>query len=106
VNTLLQQMLTGVQKSTGDNHHGGSSVSGFNILGFGDFYKLLKDQKNCGGKFETIFAVGWMTEICLRIVAPSLVISTRPFPSWIILSMPLGPRLVLTTSANAMIHYF
>ena len=26
----------------------------------------------------TILAVGWMTSICLRIVAPSFVISTLP----------------------------
>jgi hypothetical protein len=51
-------MLTGVQKSTGDNHHGGSSVSGFNILGFGDFYKLLKDQKNCGGSLKPFLLLG------------------------------------------------
>ena len=31
----------------------------------------------------TIFAVGWMTSICLRIVAPSLVIRTLPLGSWI-----------------------
>ena len=31
----------------------------------------------------TILAVGWMTSICLRIVAPSFVISTLPFGVWI-----------------------
>ena len=31
----------------------------------------------------TILAVGWMTSICFRIVAPSLVISTLPLGVWI-----------------------
>jgi len=34
-------------------------------------------------------------------VAPSLVIRTSPLESYIILSIPLGPRLVRTTSATA-----
>ena len=52
-------------------------------------------------KRRTILAAGWMTDICLRIVAPSLVIVTSPLPVWIILSIPRGPRLVRTASATA-----
>mmetsp|Transcript_16168 Transcript_16168/g.39095 ORF Transcript_16168/g.39095 Transcript_16168/m.39095 type:complete len:243 (+) Transcript_16168:1121-1849(+) len=48
-----------------------------------------------------IFAVGWLTDICFRMVAPSLVMMTPPFPSWIILSMPRGPREVRTAVATA-----
>lgn len=78
----------------------------------------------------TILAAGWRTCICFKMVAPSLVIVTSPFSSWIwniqrfprlhifprlkcqtslkfnlcsltILSIPLGPRLVLMASATA-----
>jgi hypothetical protein len=35
-------------------------------------------------------------------VAPSLVIKTSPLASDIILSIPLGPKLVLTTSESAL----
>ena len=35
-------------------------------------------------------------------MAPSLVINTSPLLSWIILSIPLGPREVRTTSATAL----
>lgn len=48
----------------------------------------------------TILAIGCKTERFLRIVAPSLVIKTSPLPFWIILSIPLGPKLVLKTSAR------
>mmetsp|Transcript_14034 Transcript_14034/g.47391 ORF Transcript_14034/g.47391 Transcript_14034/m.47391 type:complete len:233 (+) Transcript_14034:967-1665(+) len=49
----------------------------------------------------SICAVGWNTCSWLRIVAPSLVMSTSPSPFWIILSMPRGPREVRTASATA-----
>lgn len=49
----------------------------------------------------TILAVGWMTDIWLRMVAPSFVMVTSPFPDWIILSIPRGPREVRTASATA-----
>mmetsp|Transcript_60707 Transcript_60707/g.167918 ORF Transcript_60707/g.167918 Transcript_60707/m.167918 type:complete len:236 (-) Transcript_60707:13-720(-) len=49
-----------------------------------------------------IFAVGWLSFICARIVAPSLEMITSPFGSWIILSMPFGPRDVRTVSATAL----
>mmetsp|Transcript_92562 Transcript_92562/g.239017 ORF Transcript_92562/g.239017 Transcript_92562/m.239017 type:complete len:232 (+) Transcript_92562:952-1647(+) len=48
-----------------------------------------------------ILAVGCVSFICSRIVAPSLEMITSPFGSWIILSMPLGPREVRTASATA-----
>lgn len=41
------------------------------------------------------------TCICPRMVAPSFVITTSPSPFWIILSIPLGPRLVRMASATA-----
>ena len=50
----------------------------------------------------TILAAGWRSFICFRIVAPSLVIVTSPLLAWIILSMPLGPKLVLIASATAV----
>mmetsp|Transcript_35888 Transcript_35888/g.89420 ORF Transcript_35888/g.89420 Transcript_35888/m.89420 type:complete len:233 (+) Transcript_35888:1248-1946(+) len=49
-----------------------------------------------------ILAVGCCTAICLSMVAPSLVITTPSLASWIILSMPLGPRLVRMASATAL----
>ncbi len=50
-----------------------------------------------------ILAAGCMTAICFRMVAPSLVTRTSVGPLWIILSMPLGPREVLTASATAIV---
>ncbi|RNA25965.1 t-complex 1 subunit alpha [Brachionus plicatilis] len=47
----------------------------------------------------SILAAGWLTCICLRMVAPSLVMVTEPSDDWIILSMPLGPSDVRTASA-------
>ncbi len=49
----------------------------------------------------TIFAAGCSMSISLRMVAPSFVITTSPIESTSILSMPLGPRVVLTASATA-----
>merc|ERR1719318_446276 len=49
-----------------------------------------------------ILAAGWTTFIWFRMVAPSLVMVTSLLASWIILSMPLGPRLVLTASDRAL----
>merc|ERR1719158_2468608 len=49
-----------------------------------------------------ILAAGWTTFIWLRMVAPSLVMVTSPLASWIILSMPLGPKLVLMASERAL----
>jgi len=58
---------------------------------------------SCAFEISTsIFAVGCTTSIFCKIVAPSLVISVSPRPSLIILSMPLGPRLVLMQSATAL----
>jgi len=42
-----------------------------------------------------------MTSIYFNIVAPSLEINTSPFAYLIILSIPLGPKLVRITSAKA-----
>lgn len=50
----------------------------------------------------TIFATGCTTSIFLRIVAPSFVIRTSPLASWIILSIPFGPKLVRMTSEIAI----
>ena len=47
-------------------------------------------------------AAGWTIAICLRMVAPSLVITTSPDDVWIILSMPLGPRDVRIASLTAL----
>ena len=49
----------------------------------------------------SILAVGCDTSICLRIVAPSFVITTSPFGDEIILSIPRGPSEVRTASATA-----
>ena len=46
-----------------------------------------------------IFAAGCWTSISFSIVAPSLVMVTSPSESTSILSMPLGPREVFTSSA-------
>jgi hypothetical protein len=48
-----------------------------------------------------ILAAGWSMSISLRMVAPSLVMTTSPMLSTSILSMPFGPRVVRTASATA-----
>ncbi len=50
----------------------------------------------------TILAAGCSISISLKIVTPSLVITTSPRPSTSILSMPFGPRVVLTALATAL----
>mmetsp|Transcript_46781 Transcript_46781/g.106181 ORF Transcript_46781/g.106181 Transcript_46781/m.106181 type:complete len:261 (-) Transcript_46781:51-833(-) len=58
---------------------------------------------SCAFESSTIiFAVGWVSFICCRMVAPSLEMRTSPLGSWIILSMPFGPKDVLTVSATAL----
>ena len=47
----------------------------------------------------TILAAGWSTAMCFKMVAPSFVIIVV-FSVWIILSMPLGPRLERMASAT------
>ena len=49
-----------------------------------------------------IFAAGCSISIVSRIVAPSFVIVTSPSESTSILSIPFGPRVVLTASATAL----
>jgi hypothetical protein len=99
VDTLLEKDLAGAEESTGNNDDRGCTVSSLYVLSLGDFDELFKLREELG---ITIFAVGWMTSICLRMVAPSLVMRTSPLESWIILSIPLGPREVLTTSERAI----
>ncbi|OFV65713.1 MAG: membrane protein [Candidatus Syntrophoarchaeum butanivorans] len=48
-----------------------------------------------------IFAAGCSISISFRIVAPSFVITTSPSESTSILSIPLGPSVVLTALATA-----
>ena len=67
------------------------------------YLEPLRFQLACINGCITILAVGWTTSIFWRIVAPSLVIRVYPLPSLIILSMPLGPRLVRMQSATAEI---
>ncbi len=49
-----------------------------------------------------IFAAGCSISISLRIVTPSFVMTTSPSVSTNILSMPFGPRVVLTAEATAL----
>ena len=51
--------------------------------------------------WTSILAVGCMTDMLFNIVLPSLVMMVSPFPLLIILSIPRGPREVLTASATA-----
>ena len=50
----------------------------------------------------SILAAGCWTSISLRMVTPSLVMTTSPTESTSILSIPLGPRLLLTALEIAM----
>ena len=50
----------------------------------------------------SILAAGCWTSISLRMVTPSLVMTTSPMESTSILSIPLGPRLLLTASAMVL----
>ena len=53
---------------------------------------------------RTMRAAGCITLMCLRIVAPSFVMTTSPLAVVIILSIPRGPRDVRTASATAARH--
>ena len=58
---------------------------------------------SCAAERSTnIFAEGCMTDMLFNIVFPSFVMIVSPLPDWIILSIPRGPREVLTASATAM----
>ena len=50
----------------------------------------------------SILAAGCWTSISFRMVTPSLVMTTSPTESTSILSIPLGPRLLLTASEIAL----
>ena len=50
----------------------------------------------------SILAAGCSSVILLRMVAPSLVMTTSPLADATILSIPRGPRLVRTASATAL----
>ncbi len=50
----------------------------------------------------SILAAGCSTSISLSMVTPSLVMTTSPMESTSILSIPLGPRALLTASAIAL----
>jgi len=50
----------------------------------------------------TILAAGCCTSRSFSMVTPSLVMVTSPTVSTIILSMPLGPRVLLTMSATVL----
>merc|ERR1719343_1992269 len=77
-----------MQQRAGGDHHGGGAVPGLHVLG-------LESS-------TIILAVGCVSFICCRIVAPSFDIITSPLGSWIILSMPFGPSDVLTVWATAL----
>ena len=49
-----------------------------------------------------ILAAGCSISISLRIVTPSFVTTISPIPSTSILSIPFGPNVVLTVSANTL----
>ena len=50
----------------------------------------------------SILAAGWLISISLMIVAPSLVTVTSPNELTNILSIPLGPKVVLTIPDNTL----
>ena len=50
----------------------------------------------------SIFAAGCSISISFKIVTPSLVTTISPSPSTNILSIPFGPKVVLTVSANTL----
>jgi len=50
----------------------------------------------------SILAAGWLISISLIMVAPSLVTVTSPNELVNILSIPLGPNVVLTIPANTL----
>ena len=50
----------------------------------------------------SIFAAGCSISISFKMVTPSLVTTISPSPSTNILSIPFGPNVVLTVSANTL----
>ena len=67
--------------------------------------EVVPSKQCCSWVFATsmiILAAGCSMSISLRMVAPSLVMTTSPMESTSILSMPLGPRVERTASATAL----
>lgn len=78
VDALANEVLAGTEEGASHDDNGGGSVTGLDILGLGDLDELKHHVRQKLG-ILTILAVGWITSICLRMVAPSLVMRTLPW---------------------------
>jgi hypothetical protein len=86
MDSFCQKVLSCSQQCSCNYDNRCCTVSSFNILSFADFNELQVKYiyYSCWFFLKlTILAVGWITSICLRIVAPSFVIRTLPLVSWI-----------------------
>ena len=86
VKALGHQFSACLEEGTSHNDDGSGSITSLNVLSLGNFDQLKKNTyisvkrptRFILNQLLTILAVGWMTSICLRMVAPSLVMSTLP----------------------------
>lgn len=105
VDTLAEQLLRRTEKRTRENDDRSRAVSRLNVLRCREVDEL--DQRSSASvrleceAGQTMRAAGCRTLMCLRMVAPSFVMTTSPCAVWIILSIPRGPKEVRTASATA-----
>ena len=86
VKALGHQFSACLEEGTSHNDDGSGSITSLNVLSLGNLDQLKKNTyisvkrptRFILNQLLTILAVGWMTSICLRMVAPSLVMSTLP----------------------------
>lgn len=107
MDTLGEELLSCSQERSGENDNRGRPVSRLNILSSREVDELCTQYLSAAvagedeGRERTIRAAGCITLMCLRMVAPSFVMTTSPDAVVIILSIPRGPRDVRTASATA-----
>lgn len=97
MDTLLEELLTGVKEGSSDDNDGGGSISGFNILSLGDL------DEHLGGRVDDLHLLEDGGSIVSDEDLSFGVLNLSGKKTGLtILSIPLGPRDVLTTSETAL----
>ncbi len=69
--------------------------------------KLQDKNLKPGNKYDsTILAAGWKSFISFKIVAPSLVIVTSPFPDWIYFQNKKNSNQIIEKYFTKIIYHF
>ena len=104
MNSLVEELLGSLQEGTGDNDDGCGSISSLNILSLGDLDKHLSSWMNDGHFVQNSGAIIGDDNLTSLVLDLHIEIQIKQLVGVIltILSIPLGPRDVLTTSATAL----